>query len=199
MNGLISLSIEVVEDLNVPSTLVVLCSSLLIVLVSWGASYCCYRYKPDLTSTDTENRGGSIPAAKGQLRSMEIKDKVDSTAVGNTAEVKDAIGKDFAGYTRRKLYYGIGLHDEDSTVEGTEKWLLVDKKIITQIRCNEPFVSNYSLMLAEESIFSKYAEKESERYFWLIILMGVFYTLPVVQLVLTHQENVISTGAEYFL
>ena len=95
---------------------------------------------------------------------------------------------------RRKMYYGIKIDDAEANSR-TEQWLLVDKRTITKLRSKvNPTVSNYSLMLVEDTIFSKYTHRDTQNYVWLIVMMGVFYSLPVIQLVFTQQENVLNTG-----
>ena len=57
-----------------------------------------------------------------------------------------------------------------------------------------PTVADFSLMISDRSIFKRYMRRENEKYFYLIVLMGVTYTLPVIQLVYKHQQDSIALG-----
>ncbi len=187
---MVSITVEEMEDYRWMSIVLVLATSFIIVLLSWVVSYCCYRYKPDLSN---ENQDIEM---EQRMDHDTRKDIIDLLKKGNEDE-KDKNKVSARVKNRRRMYYGIKLDDAD-VHSRTEQWILMDKKTVIELRSKEsPSVSNYSLMLVDNSIFSKYTQRDTENYVWLIIMMGVFYTLPVIQLVFAHQENVVNTG-EFF-
>ena len=184
---MVSITVEKIVNYRWMSIVLVLATSFFIVLLSSVVSYCCFIYKPDLT---TENQDIEMEQRMDQDTRKDIidllkKEKEDETDKNESSgRVKN----------KRRFYYGIKLDDVD-VHSRTEQWFLIDKKTVTELRSKEsPSVSNYSLMLVDNSIFSKYRQRDTENYVWLIIMMGVFYTLPVIQLVFAHQENVVNTG-----
>ena len=202
---MVSITVEKMVNYRWMSIVLVLATSFFIVLLSWVVSYCCYRYKPDLTNEnqDIEMEQRMDQDTRKDIIDLLKKEKEDETDKNESSgRVKN----------KRRFYYGIKLDDLDvhsrteQSIQGiklddvdvhsrTEKWFLIDKKTVTELRSKEsPSVSNYSLMLVDNSIFSKYTQRDTENYVWLIIMMGVFYTLPVIQLVFAHQENVVNTG-----
>ena len=202
---MVSITVEKMVNYRWMSIVLVLATSFFIVLLSWVVSYCCYRYKPDLTNEnqDIEMEQRMDQDTRKDIIDLLKKEKEDETDKNESSgRVKN----------KRRFYYGIKLDDLDvhsrteQSIHGiklddvdvhsrTEQWILMDKKTVTELRSKEsPSVSNYSLMLVDNCIFSKYRQRDTENYVWLIIMMGVFYTLPVIQLVFAHQENVVNTG-----
>lgn len=185
---MVSITVEKMVNYRWMSIVLVLATSFFIVLISWVVCYYFFlKYKPDFT---TENQDIEMEQRMDQDTRKDIidllkKEKEDETDKNESSgRVKN----------KRRFYYGIKIDDVD-VHSRTEQWFLIDKKTVTELRSKEsPSVSNYSLMLVDNSIFSKYRQRDTENYVWLIIMMGVFYTLPVIQLVFAHQENVVNTG-----
>lgn len=149
--------------------------SLALVLAAGGSSYCCYKYK-------VEDEVESL-----QLEELKGGDSMLSRLMNAETTETD-------GPQNKKNYieYGIKVQGPE---EGPEQWMMFDKVATKSLRTgSNPSVADFSLMISDTSIFNRYMRRENEKYFYLIVLMGVFYTLPVVQLVYKHQQDSIALG-----
>ena len=87
------------------------------------------------------------------------------------------------------------IESSSGTAEGPENWMMFDQAATGKMRTGpNPTVADFSLMISDRSIFKRYMRRENEKYFYLIVLMGVTYTLPVIQLVYKHQQDSIALG-----
>ena len=221
---MVSITVEKMVNYRWMSIVLVLATSFFIVLISWVVCYYFFlKYKPDFTTenqdiemeqrmdqdtrkdiidllkkgkedeTDKNESSGRVKNKRRfyygiKLDDLDVHSRTEQSIHGIKLDDVDVHSR------TEQCIHGIKLDDVD-VHSRTEQWFLIDKKTVTELRSKEsPSVSNYSLMLVDNSIFSKYTQRDTENYVWLIIMMGVFYTLPVIQLVFAHQENVVNTG-----
>ena len=149
--------------------------SLALVLAAGGSSYCCYKYK-------VHDEVESLP-----LEEIKCGDSMlDRLIQAEYAETDSQQNK------KNYIEYGIKIQGPE---EGPEQWMMFDKVATMSLRTgSNPSVADFSLMVSDTSIFNRYMRRENKKYFYLIVLMGVFYTLPVVQLVFKNQQDSFALG-----
>ena len=158
----------------------------------------------DLETTSTRNEQGNQNPAKTRSTKCFFIETWDDNDEEHLLEEETKTGA-IDGIENTEEKYIIATSQQQAIksalgVESTKSIRVVDKTIKTElcrIRRNpqEAKLTNFATM-CDPSMFPKALHMKSDMYYWIMILSGIFYVLPAMQLMLAAQRISGQTGSQ---